>query len=144
MGDFWLDLEFCKFDMDKRMDYVSGEPVADKTNEFVLKMLHHLEKKTKPLLNTPTFAAAIICDPRLNIADTYTINEAQREVGMVRNSNPLTNILCQIVNIFSYFLPIPTGFLIAKICPTSAGFQRRLCGAPNRSSYTKDTANSPI
>lgn len=53
MGDFWLDLEFCKFDMDKRMDYVSGEPVADKTNEFVVTMLHHLEKRTKPLLNTP-------------------------------------------------------------------------------------------
>lgn len=84
MGDFFKDLEICKYDLEQRMDHSSGTAEAEAGNGFIIEMLDLLKKRTTPLFNTPTFAAAIICDPRLNTADGYAIDSVQRETGMVR------------------------------------------------------------
>lgn len=87
MGTFFADLKICEFDLASRKGQLDpDDPTSERqvtVDILIDNMLTLLEKRTTPLLSTPTFAAAIICDPRLNTENTFAITEAQREEGIV-------------------------------------------------------------
>lgn len=109
MGDFFFDLFDCRHAL---VNHSSDNPrLAD--------MLHHLNERTGALLSTVTYAAAIVCDPRLNTHNSLAINDRQREDAIVSIQQLVVLKLIEsrltfIGTYFMFFSSISQNFLARK------------------------------
>lgn len=102
MGDFFFDLFDCRHAL---VNHSSNNPrLAD--------MLYHLNERTGALLSTVTYAAAIVCDPRLNTHNSLAINDRQREDAIVSTLTTASNFEIDCITFNFTLVLISCSFLL--------------------------------
>lgn len=116
MGDFFRDLMACRERLAGREETPS-----------VTAMQSHLDKRSRDLLSTVTYAAAIVCDPRYNTINSTAIDPLQRDDAIVSTYLYIYVILILLCHPSNRFIIGFVNLVPNKLFHIYSSFQKFLC-----------------